>query len=203
MPEEFEYPRLEYDLETKKLTVREVLEPVPKEVIVHEEVFKDIDGLFFEGEVWIIGPVDYHIYRKALLHIIDVVQITLKEEKIDTGYARVVVITPVIKLKQPVVARWKPGELVSRLIRKLRRKKVYYDVTRFHYEAATKTATLTLLGEPGRVSIREVYAFNLDTSLGPGTIIHSEFATVHPPYKRLLVVERRYGLLDITCTTIP
>jgi hypothetical protein len=175
VPIVLEKPRLEFDFKSKTLTA-------------DGQVFEGVDGVFFGDSIYTYGGVADYSAGKAVLYIAEKVYISVEEERIDTGYARVAVVRGVWKTEAK--AAWMPGELLIRLLQWLmRRRGVYYEVYSVHYDAATRTASFRPAGMPPLKvgGINELLFRSI--VIGAGTIIQPEVAVVVPGPRDFLIVE--------------
>jgi hypothetical protein len=171
-------PTLEFDFKSRTLTA-------------DGWVFGGVDGLFFDDSVYTHGGVADYSERRAVLYVAEKVYISVEEERLDAGYARVAVVRRAERAERGAEpkAAWVPGKLISRLLWWLRRRRVYYEVDRVHYDAATRTASFRPAGMPP-IKVTGINELLFRPMLiGAGTIIQPEVAVVAPGPKDFLIVE--------------
>jgi hypothetical protein len=177
VPTALEKPRLEFDFKSKSLTA-------------DGQVFECVNKLFFGDSIYTYGGVADYSAGRAVLYIAEKVYISVEEERTDTRYAIVAVVRKVWKPEAKVA--WMPGEIIIRLIRlikRLMRREIYYEVDSVHYDAATRTASFRPAGMPPLKvgGINELLFRSI--VIGAGTTIQPEVAVIVPAPRDFLIVE--------------
>ena len=162
-----------------------------KKAIADATEYNDVDGLYFEGNVYMLGSANYSTGDVEITFDYPTT-IVLESVSID-GYANVLTIKQPQVQAQMFAILWKPGELVGRFLG--RRETVPYatKVRELLYDPATKKA---------KAYNAETRTFeNITTlqfqSLGNGSRIQRDKSRLVPPADFYFVVKQKGSILVV------
>jgi hypothetical protein len=155
------------------------------------ETFTSIDGLYFDGDVYVTEGRAYYDTNEVSFYFSYSVELNVQTIPLEEGgYANVLKIKMVGAPAEAeiYVIAWKPGYLIGRLLgRKVT------DVTMIEYRSATRKAKLY---DKETVEVKDIDRFELQ-SLGNTSKIQPEILVIYPPTAHKFTVTKRTTTLVI------
>jgi hypothetical protein len=164
---------------------------VEKKVVADHMEYSDVDGLYFEGDVYMVGKADYSVGVVELAFDYPTT-VALELVSID-GYAIVLVIKQPQVQAQMLATLWRPGELLGRLLGRRERAPYATKIRELLYDPATRQA---------KAYNTEAKTFENITSirfqsLGDGSRIQRDRARLVPPVDFYFVVKQKGNVLVV------
>ena len=167
---------------------------IEKKVYADNAVFSDIDGIYFEGDVEVAdGEADYSQGTVSIRFSFPVT-LSTETESID-GVATVLIVrqpTTTASLLR-VGIKWKPGELIGRIVGRREKYPTASKVKVLHYDATTRKAT----AYNTQKKTFEKVAVIVFVGLGDGSKIQPELAHLIPKSRHTFTVVQRGYVLEV------